>query len=164
MHYIKEFIEANRQTGTTTALVKAVRETNGYLITGNYEMKWKLLKQYPDIKERILALSDLESYHWKGSPKGPVFFDTEAIPYRQTSTDCYKPASKALDGYSITTDGYKDGYSLNTRQINVKLTEDDVKDVNDINKSFFENEASNSMIGRILLRKGIAFYKKLMDQ
>ena len=83
-------------------------------------------------------------------------------------TDGYK---RQTDGY---TDGYyamqflnnlaKDGYVLNNKQINIKLTEDDVNDVNLINQAFFEGEVSNSTIGRILLRKGIAFYKKLMDQ
>lgn len=80
------------------------------------------------------------------------------------------------DGY--VTDGYKidfhfDGYyslteqfgigpkPVYTNQLNVKLTEEDMKSLAEINKEFFEDEASNSMLGRILIRKGISFYKKL---
>lgn len=33
--------------------------------------------------------------------------------------------------------------------------------IKEINKDFFENEASNSMLGRILIRKGIQWYKEL---
>lgn len=36
-----------------------------------------------------------------------------------------------------------------------------MKQILEINKVFFENEASNSMLGRILIRKGIAFYQKI---
>ncbi len=46
-------------------------------------------------------------------------------------------------------------------QMNVKLTTEDVNDIKQINKDFFEGECSNSMIVRILLRKGISFYKSL---
>jgi len=83
------------------------------------------------------------------------------------------------DGYS---DGYTDGYNFiscyisgevvlrqpvqNIRQgyehqLNIKLTEEDMKNILEINKVFFENEASNSMLGRILIRKGITFYQKI---
>lgn len=68
-----------------------------------------------------------------------------------------------LDGYH----GYSDGYqvvgprSYYEHQLNIKLTEEDMKQILEINKVFFENEASNSMLGRILIRKGIAFYQKI---
>lgn len=72
-----------------------------------------------------------------------------------------------LDGYT-NLDGYIDGYnyaigprSYYEHQLNIKLTEEDMKQILEINKVFFENEASNSMLGRILIRKGIAFYQKI---
>lgn len=73
-----------------------------------------------------------------------------------------------LDGYNVT-DGYVSNLQyfavgprpIYTNQLNIKLTEEDIKHMAEINKEFFENEASNSMLGRILLRKGIAFYTKL---
>lgn len=59
-------------------------------------------------------------------------------------------------------EGYTDGYSSkNTKQMNIKMTEEDAKDIAEINQLFFEGEAPNSMLGRILLRKGIQFYKKM---
>lgn len=67
----------------------------------------------------------------------------------------------------INPDGYgrvsnMDGYNTECKhQLNVKLTEEDVVHLAEINKNFFENEAPNSMLGRILIRKGIQFYKNL---
>lgn len=101
-------------------------------------------------------------------------------------TDGYVDGCHGLmDGYGYI-DGYQDGYSngynfiscnitspeilhkfiQNTRQVyehqlNIKLTEEDMKNIFEINKVFFENEASNSMLGRILIRKGITFYQKI---
>lgn len=66
-----------------------------------------------------------------------------------------------MDGYCL--DGYqKDGYaSAVTNQLNIRLTDEDMVQIKKINKEFFEDEASNSMIGRILIRKGIQFFKNL---
>ncbi len=78
-----------------------------------------------------------------------------------------------VDGYYNLMDGYNSSfgeieshqsiYNIGPRQVyehqlNVKLTEEDMKNIFEINKTFFENEASNSMLGRILIRKGITFF------
>lgn len=63
----------------------------------------------------------------------------------------------SLDGY--WTPSNQDGYVK--EQLNVKLTELDMLQIKEINNNFFENEASNSMLGRILIRKGIQWYKEL---
>jgi hypothetical protein len=47
-----------------------------------------------------------------------------------------------------------------TNQLNVKLTDNDVKDLDELNKKFFANEATYSMLGRLLIRQGIKFYKE----
>ena len=36
--------------------------------------------------------------------------------------------------------------------------------IKEINAKFFENEASSSMLGRILVRKGIAFYDDFISK
>ena len=60
------------------------------------------------------------------------------------------------DGYGTRTDGYN--YD---NQINVRLNDEDIIDLKDINEYFFEGELSSSMLGRILIRKGIKYYKQL---
>lgn len=69
------------------------------------------------------------------------------------------------DGYGpLVTDDFSDGYNTkHTKQLNVKMTEEDSKDIQNINRDFFEGEATNSMLGRVLLRKGIQFYKRLKE-
>lgn len=66
--------------------------------------------------------------------------------------------------YSNTNDGYagfpKDGYACEY-QLNIKLTSQDMFDINEINKEFFESEITNSTLGRILLRKGIKTFKNI---
>ena len=63
-----------------------------------------------------------------------------------------------LDGYATAI--WSDGYH-HSIQLNVKLTGDDMKDINDINQEFFENEITNSTLGRILIRRGIKSFKNL---
>lgn len=69
---------------------------------------------------------------------------------------------QTTDGYKLT-DGYgsTDGYS---HQINIRLNDNDYVNFEAINKYFFEGEASNSMLGRILVKKGINFYNQLKDE
>lgn len=45
------------------------------------------------------------------------------------------------------------------KQINVKLTEEDMRHINDINRDFFDKEITTSTLGRILLRKGIKLFR-----
>jgi len=61
-----------------------------------------------------------------------------------------------IDGYWSSS--HQDGYVK--EQLNVKLSEQDMEQIREINREFFENEASNSMLGRILIRKGIKFYQE----
>lgn len=83
----------------------------------------------------------------------------------------HNPHPMAPDGYILAYDGVKMNWA-NTEetkeskksQMNVKLTETDVIDIKQINDDFFEGEATNSMLGRVLLRKGIFFYKKLREK
>ena len=48
-------------------------------------------------------------------------------------------------------------------QINIKITAEDSKEIEKINDDFFEGEMPDATLGRVLLRKGIQFYKKLKD-
>lgn len=68
------------------------------------------------------------------------------------------------DGYKISNDGYasSDGYgTAYDCQLNVRLNQEDLKDITWINEFFFEESANNSMLCRILIRKGIQWYKNL---
>lgn len=97
--------------------------------------------------------------------KDPDYFQIQAQPMQAIVQGCVFDQT----GLTITADGgitihalEGDGYSgKNTKQMNIKMTEEDAKDIAEINQLFFEGEAPNSMLGRILLRKGIQFYKKM---
>lgn len=47
-----------------------------------------------------------------------------------------------------------------THQVNIKLTNEDMERLEKINSEHFTGEASNSMLGRILIRKGMEWYEK----
>lgn len=75
------------------------------------------------------------------------------------------PKNKQENVITITNDGYysfptHDGYTYEY-QLNIKLTATDMVDIRDINKEFFEDEITNSTLGRILLRRGIKTFKNL---
>lgn len=63
-----------------------------------------------------------------------------------------------IDGYApaISSDGYH-----HTFQINIKLTDEDMRHIININQKFFDNEITNSTLSRILLRKGIKYFKDI---
>lgn len=262
MSHLKEFMEAHRQTGNTTELLKLVSETKGYLIVADAGCKWSICKNNPDFiyANLILTLDDIEMGDWKNDKKlRTAFFDNSAIiilmskpeplAYIKIDNKDYKPTFKDLEAWKSVfeeaqhdkdfkifthegvtidrltslqmnsqgdlelntkdpltldsklilaiNDGYQpasqDGYVLTwdsnsatwytqelpinkenappsldigskKQQMNVKLTDADVQDIKAINDDFFEGEASNSMLGRILLRKGIFFYKKLREK
>ena len=74
-------------------------------------------------------------------------------------------------GITLQTDGYvnlnggvnltlNDGYH-HEKQLNIKLTELDMNDILDIKQEFFDNEITNSTLGRILIRRGIKSFKNL---
>jgi hypothetical protein len=55
-----------------------------------------------------------------------------------------------------TNSGY--GHEKFPHQINVKLTDEDVKDANDISKRHFGGDVSGSQLVRILMRQGMKWY------
>jgi hypothetical protein len=65
--------------------------------------------------------------------------------------------------FLINNDGYasRDGYEKHDNQLNVKLTDEDMLAIDEINKEVFDNEISDSTLGRILIRRGIKTFKNL---
>jgi hypothetical protein len=161
-HPFKKLIEANRQTGTTTALIRAVRETKGYLIVGNEYIKKAKLSDNKDLVGHIFSIHEVETGKLYGLVPGTLFFDTDAIWLLTNTID----RSQIGDGYSppkieaINEDGYA---AKCDKQINVKLTDEDIQTIKGINADFFENEASSSMLARCILRRGFQFYKKMKE-
>ena len=211
---MRSFIESNRQAGSTTALVKAVIETNGILVVGSMGCKSAILKNHRELKDsNVVTYHQIERGLLKGIKRpAAIFFDATAIlamldNQKMTVDDLQKLkkeialgqiAQESEDGLTLVrVGGNPTAEDLNTwrevfeeaskdkdfkiftheaieveripygtkdahkRQLNVKMTEDDAKAMEEINKDFFEGEATNSMLGRIVLRKGMAFYKKL---
>lgn len=200
-HAFKQYIENNRQTGTTTALVKIAIEVKGDIVVGNMNDKNRLLKQYPELhQEHVYTCAEINNLTWNGHKPSPIFFDTDAIWQLLTNVQRAPPlpwskspvvienctfanpnekvilSSEAdgtatiaggitmkgnviIDG-SLTVNDNKD--HKNDEQLNIKLTKTDDADIEQIRTDFFEGEASRSMVGRFLIRKGIRWYKNLL--
>ena len=177
--YLSKFIEQNRQAGTTTALLKLAIETNGYLIVSKHDIRNHLYNKMNDndrLSCRIIPLDELKSVSFRdiNMKKAPVYFDTDVVLMIHNNV-----MNNVCNNITVTDDGIKidsdksititgntildKENSQFDKQINVKLTDNDMKEINFINNNFFENEASNSMIGRILLRKGIAYFKNMLN-
>lgn len=161
-------INSSRQQGTTTLLIGAMyANPKALLIVDNLQNEHLIKKQHPTLRDRILTLEDIGRI--KGY-RGPLLFDTTAISAllnEKEEPTKMKTVMSFTDGYCKPINEYvlqtvTDGYGAkNEVQLNVKMTKEDENHMKDINQSFFENEASSSMLGRILLRKGIEFFKKL---
>lgn len=171
MNPIKKFIESNRQSGTTTALIEAMKQTpNSVLIVYNQDRRSYLIKNHKDLAGRIITLWEIQLEKNRGNKYGPIFFDTDAVSclvtkfpdgyYSSLPTDTVNLLDIKTDGYysSMPTDGY--GSENHTQQLNIKLTKEDMQNIDEVNKSFFYNEISKSTLGRILIRKGIEFFNK----
>lgn len=67
------------------------------------------------------------------------------------------------DGY-VQPDGYvqSDGYvCLSSSPITIRLTPEDIIHLEELNENFFEGELNTSVMCRVLIRKGIQWYKNL---
>jgi len=195
---MKDFIDRNRQTGSTSALIKAAIETNGYLVVGNLASKQAILRNHRELnKNNVFTCSEIERSNYRGRLPGAVFFDATAIiemqsraemtvekkqpltlikvggnptpedlnNWREMLSDCsVDPDFKIFSHQSIEIEQipYKTKQD-HKYQLNIKLTDEDVKDMEEINKDFFDGEANDSMMGRIILRKGMAVYRKLKN-
>ncbi len=77
---VKDFIEANRQKGSTTELVWAAIRADGYLVMPNLSLKQSVLKRFTALKpENVFTLPEIEKGTWKGREQRPVFFDTSCL-------------------------------------------------------------------------------------
>lgn len=150
---VRDFIEHNRQTGTTTALIDAVDRHGGFIVVGFQEEATRIKKEKPFLNGRVFTLQELNSDKWRGKTSGPVFFDTTAV---------IQLIPTLLDGYQaadVNADGYQPKYPV---QFNMRLTKENKEEINWINDHFYEGEMSDSNIGRILVKKGIQWYKNLL--
>jgi hypothetical protein len=78
MNDIIEFILQNRQTGSTTQLVKNI-ESGGYLVVLNSQQYDQLVSDYPHLKSNIITLGDIRSGKFRGLPRAKLYFDNNAI-------------------------------------------------------------------------------------
>lgn len=162
---IKAYIDNNRRGGTTTALVRAALANDATIVVASHENKTKILyhlssylgydiNQEEAKKLKIITIYQLDKEI--GKTKGPIFFDTDVISIMATRIS----NEVNLDGYYQ----FSQDANLNKEckeQFNIKLAKDDIEQIDEINADFFEKEASHSMLGRILIRKGIQWYKSL---
>lgn len=79
MHPIKRFIERNRQTGTTSALVDLISRVGGYLVVGTQRTKTEIVKNNPQVKNQIITRTEINGLSKIGDGKDKVFFDTDIV-------------------------------------------------------------------------------------
>jgi hypothetical protein len=76
---IIDFINRNRQTGTTTALVRCMDTYVGYLIVGSeYEVD-RIKDKYSHLKDNVFSIRKVIEGGCRGLSSGKVFFDTTAV-------------------------------------------------------------------------------------
>jgi hypothetical protein len=173
---IRNFIDNNRQMYNTTICVDAALKHNAYFIVLNLQEKQKLMKFYPKLK--CYTLPDIEFGRIRGLDRAAVIFDPYVV--RQL---CFNSQDKVeKDGVIIDNDGdititNKNGVSFNTKcnlnltvetnqplnnQVNVKLSDDQLNSVKELNNEIFEGTASLSNMVRLLIVKGLKYYKEMI--
>lgn len=78
MNEIINFIEQNRQTGSTTQLIKNI-ESGGYLVVLNKDQYNYWVEKYPHLKSQIFILNQIKNGKCKGLPRAKLFFDNVTI-------------------------------------------------------------------------------------
>lgn len=69
----------SRQTGNTTCAIDACRiHGEAYLIVQNHEMAKAIVAEYPEMKDRIIPLSNLERLY---GLKAPLVWDSSAVEF-----------------------------------------------------------------------------------
>lgn len=77
---VKDFIEHNRQKGSTTELVWAVIRADGYLVVPNHSSRQAIIKKYTALKpENVFTLYEFKKDAWRGREQRPVFIDASCM-------------------------------------------------------------------------------------
>ncbi len=145
----REFIEHNRQTGSTTIAIESALKHNAYFIVINHMQKQLYNKKYPHLK--IYTIYELESGRFVGNDKCPIIIDPSVVFQLCSEFDDKPEPSKEI----ITNQ------PLNN-QVNVKLSDDQLNSVKELNNEIFEGTASLSNIVRLLIVKGLKYYKEII--
>lgn len=146
---LRDFIEHNRQTGSTTIAIESALKHGAYYIVTNYSQKQLYNKKHPHLK--IFTVTELESERFVGYDKCPVIIDPSVI--YQLCCGLEYTAKHPVD---ITIN-----QPLNN-QVNVKLSDDQLNSVKELNNEIFEGTASLSNIVRLLIVKGLKYYKEII--
>jgi hypothetical protein len=105
---IIDFINKNRQTGTTTALVRTIDSYGGYLIVGSEYEAGRIVEQYPYLKDKVFSVRQIKGEACRGLPSGRLFFDTTAISeIMNHQEELVKITREALDELSYEGIGGK---------------------------------------------------------
>lgn len=76
LHEIREFIAQNRKLGSTTALIKACIEADGYIVFANDMRARKALREFPDLRVDNVVRVEQLPWNWeRGIQKRPIFVD-----------------------------------------------------------------------------------------
>lgn len=80
MNSIATFIETNRQLGSTTSLVKAAIENDGYLIVHNDVMRQHVLQMDWRLRsDRVFTLGELRNEKYRGRESRQIFVDAACM-------------------------------------------------------------------------------------
>ncbi len=110
---IIDFINKNRQTGTTTALVRTIDSYGGYLIVGSEYEAGRIVEQYPYLKDKVFSVRQIKGKACRGLPSKRIFFDTTAIyEIMNHQEELVKITKEALEELSNTNEGFYIGGRL----------------------------------------------------
>jgi hypothetical protein len=153
---IRNFINRNRQMYNTTICVDAALKHDAIFIIGNINEKHKLKKLHPKLK--CYTLGDFE-HNIRGLNKSAIIFDANAV-YQLCHQDLVEKSSTVTYNNQITLE-IGENKPLNN-QVNVKLSDDQLNSVKELNQEIFEGTASLSNMVRLLIVKGLKYYNEMI--
>jgi hypothetical protein len=136
---IRDIVDACRQRGSSTELIRAAATCDGTIIVLSQGIKLTLEHLMSKLNLRVSIRTIQDAHNNLNSLKGPIFFDT---------TIAYAPYGVARETAEISSKKL-------TSQVNTRVTDKDTDDLNKLNEELFDGDAKQSMIARIAMRKGI---------
>jgi hypothetical protein len=149
---IRNFINDNRQMYNTTICAEAALKHNAYFIVTDMMQKQKIKKLHPNLK--CYTLSDFE-HNIRGLDRSAVIFDAHVV------YNLCAPEISEQSKVTVADIGSVSNQPLNN-QINVKLSDDQLHSVKELNNEIFEGTASLSNVVRLLIVKGLKYYKEMI--
>lgn len=121
-------------------------------------LKQKIKKDYPNL--HIYTLGEIAFGKTLGSNKiSPIIFDPHAV-----FSLCSSENSEGIDLNQVNKfdETFSDTEkSMLKNQVNIKLSDEQLNSVKELNNTLFEGEATLPTVIRLLIKKGLKYFKNI---